>query len=765
MRFKKSEYYGIGLNVMLTCVYLWYLFRTLLSSPGHALLSGGGDGTKNYFTYLYHVLYGKGWHFDGMNYPWGDHISFTDNQPLLSLPLSYLQSAFHFSLNDLLVIMNLLIPVLLLFTSHILCRFFIRMNVNVYLSALFSVLITFLAPNFYRIFGHFGLCYTFNIVLTLYWLFRYETTRNKWYLTGMLLLNFMMAFLHMYHLLLGMLIIAFYAVAHLLLAKEAGRSKLKFSLVLLGIVVVSFVVVKFVFLATDSIPDRPQEPWGILHYITTFAQLFTSDYSPLGRFFSLIFGGYITTNLDEGYSYLGLIPLLYLTFIAFNSIFYFFRKKFTPFYHEVSLAEKYLLIIALLSFLLSIGFPFVHGFSFLLDYLPSVRQFRSLGRISLITYFCVSIACVLRISEIFSDLKLKKYHSFAMYGLFTVLLFWTLEIFGYSKYIQRRVDESISNYQGFFHLDGSNQDMQISIDSNYQCIIGMPFFCIGSEKVGKDVDSEFSGDLFYLSLRKKLPIVNTLMSRSSWKQSFQLMRLTGGPFADKSYFSEALTRKKILMVRLKEAYLTMDEQYLISSCDSVGERGRLVLYDFNWQQFMQVERDYIDSLNSTPIENLNSNSAGSIAINFDDRAAEIKLFGNGALDVASSDTVVLLDQGLEVAADRKYEFSVWTRVPTQSYQMPYCAIDLFDSLDQNIFHKDIHAQNANDNWMSWFRVYTELTIESKVRRARVVLHNEDGRPAALVDELLMRPLDAFFAREDAASSTRMYQNHLIKLKK
>ncbi|MBK7690130.1 MAG: hypothetical protein IPJ31_03090 [Bacteroidetes bacterium] len=764
MRFKKSEYYAIGLNVLLTSAYIWYLFRTLLKSPGHVFLSGGGDGSKNYFTYLYHVLNGKGWHFDGMNYPWGDHISFTDNQPLLAFPLSYLQSSFHFSLNDLLSIMNLLIPITLLCTSLVLCTFFIRMQVNGYLSALFSLLITFLAPNFYRIFGHFGLCYTFHLVLTLYWLFQFEARSRKRYLMGMLILNFLMAFLHMYHLLLGMLVIAFYAVAHLVLANKTLQSKLKCSLSLLGIVAVSFILVKLVFIATDAIPDRPKEPWGILHYITTFSHVFTSDYSQLGRVFSLVFNGFVATNLDEAYSYMGLIPLLYVIFILLNGILYFFRKRANTFYHEITLPEKYLLIIALLSFLFSIGFPFVHGFSFLLDYMPAIKQFRSLGRISLITYFCVSMACVLRISAILADLKVKNLQAIAFYGLFTVLLFWTLEIFGYSKYVQKRVDESASNYQNFFHTTEPYQDMPICTDTNYQCILGMPFYCIGSEKVGKDVDSEFSGDLFYLALQKRLPIVNTLMSRSSWKQSFQLMRLIGGPFADKWYFSKALNHQKILMVQLKEAYLTSEEQYLLSHSQRVGEWGRLVLYDLNWQQLLQFEESYVDSLNTVPIESFAANGMGTIAIGFDDKESDVKFFGKGAFEIAGADSVVLLNQTLNRPGDTKYEFSVWTLIPTHSYHMPYCTVDFYDSLNQVVFHKDIHAQNSNDNMNHWFRVYSELNIEARVRRIKVVLRNEDGHPATFVDELLLKPLDAFIVKEDISNATRMYQNHFIKRK-
>jgi hypothetical protein len=213
--------------------------------------------------------------------------------------------------------------------------------------------------------------------------------------------------------------------------------------------------------------------------------------------------------------------------------------------------------------------------------------------------------------------------------------------------------------------------MQIRTDTNYQCILGMPFYCIGSEKVGKDVDSEFSGDLFYLALQKRLPIVNTLMSRSSWKQSFQLMRLIGGPFADKSYFSEALNQKKILMVQLKEAYLTKDEQYLLANSERVGEWGRLVLYDLNWQQLLQFEDSYVDSLNAVPIESFATNRMGTIAIGFDDKESDVKFFGKGAFEIAGADSVVLLNQTLSVPLETKYEFSVWTLIPTQSYHMPY----------------------------------------------------------------------------------------------
>lgn len=764
MRLKKSEYYGVALNVLLTGVYVWYLFRTLLRAPGHAFLSNGGDGSKNYYTYLYHVLFGKGFHFEGMNYPWGEHISFTDNQPLLSYPLSYLQSLFHFSINDLLLIMNLLIAFSFVVTSLILCRFFIRMGANPFVSAVFGLLITFLAPNFYRVFGHFGLCYTFNIVLTLYWLFQYSSTSKKQYLIALFLLSFFVAFIHMYNLLLSMVIIFFFAMGSLVLEKEKIKQKLLKALPLIFVVIFSFVAVKLVFFLTDPVKDRPVSPWGILYYVSTLKQFFTTEYSDLGRTFSLLFNRYISRDLDEGYAYAGIIPLCYILFVSANAIFYFIRNTEIKLFRPISKPEKYLLIISLFSFLMAIGFPFTYGMSFLLDLMPSIKQFRSLGRISVITYFSLSMACVLRISMIFNEWRTRKHSVPAFYFLLTVIFLWSIEIFSYSKYIQHRADEVQKNYKGFFFLADASEPVKVAMDTQYQCILGIPLFCIGSEKVGKEVDSEFSGELFELSLRSGLPIVNTLMSRSSWKQSFQLMRLAGGDFSDKEYFTKSINDKKILLLRLKEAYMTEDERSLLALCDSTGEEGRVVYYSLDWQRLMQFQTRKIDSLNRIAISHFPQTNGNIYANHFDNhRAAEV-LFGTGALDVSGTDSVLLMDAVLNARADSVFEFSLWTRVVGDDYKMPSCSVTMYDSVGAEISSRLVHAQNAVDNHGLWFRISTELKPGPRAMKVKIIFLNGDEHAALYIDEFLLKPLHVLQVNEDPEKKHRMYNNHLITLK-
>ena len=54
-----------------------------VTDPSRVIPELGGDGIKNTFTYLYQCMYGHGYWFSGMNYPYGEHIVYTDAQPVL----------------------------------------------------------------------------------------------------------------------------------------------------------------------------------------------------------------------------------------------------------------------------------------------------------------------------------------------------------------------------------------------------------------------------------------------------------------------------------------------------------------------------------------------------------------------------------------------------------------------------------------------------------------------------------------------------------
>ena len=73
--------------ISLMLVAMALLLGDLLWHPNHYLFATGGDGLKNYFTAAWYVRYDNWLHFTGINYPFGEHITYTDAQPLLAYVL------------------------------------------------------------------------------------------------------------------------------------------------------------------------------------------------------------------------------------------------------------------------------------------------------------------------------------------------------------------------------------------------------------------------------------------------------------------------------------------------------------------------------------------------------------------------------------------------------------------------------------------------------------------------------------------------------
>src|SRR6187402_724409 len=71
---------------LLALLVLIYFYYEVLFHPNDYLLSPHGYGIKNYYTYLFHAKYDSDfWNFGGMNYPYYEHMVYTDGHPLLSL--------------------------------------------------------------------------------------------------------------------------------------------------------------------------------------------------------------------------------------------------------------------------------------------------------------------------------------------------------------------------------------------------------------------------------------------------------------------------------------------------------------------------------------------------------------------------------------------------------------------------------------------------------------------------------------------------------
>src|SRR5437868_5534070 len=71
-------------------IYLCY-FPQVLLHPNQVMSNNQEDALKNYYTFVYHTTHDKEMlKFEGMNYPFGEHVVYTDCQPVLSFILRLL---------------------------------------------------------------------------------------------------------------------------------------------------------------------------------------------------------------------------------------------------------------------------------------------------------------------------------------------------------------------------------------------------------------------------------------------------------------------------------------------------------------------------------------------------------------------------------------------------------------------------------------------------------------------------------------------------
>ena len=131
---------------------------------------------KNYFAYLYHSLYGHGWQFSGINYPYGEHISFLDAQPAITITLSILRNWINWTPEQLNVILNVLMAfsflLAIVYTYKVLCKFKVAST----WAAIFAIFIVTLSAQNFNILGGYGLYYAFVTPLIFYWFILYKET-------------------------------------------------------------------------------------------------------------------------------------------------------------------------------------------------------------------------------------------------------------------------------------------------------------------------------------------------------------------------------------------------------------------------------------------------------------------------------------------------------------------------------------------------------------------------------------------------------------
>ncbi len=755
-----------GFAIAMTIV----LFPLVFFSNGHIVPSFGGDAGKNIFSLVYHSLYDKGWLFTGMNYPYGDHISYSDGQPLLSVSAGYLGCTHPgqvLSAMWALIILSYMLAVV--FTYKVLCHF----GVRPVLALLFSGLIITLSPQLFRTYAHFGLSYACLVPMLFFWTIQYDISARWKYVLYMFLLGLAVNFLHPYLTALVMVWGGLYSIGYLLFAKTSVLKKLRRLLPLLSGVVLLLVTVMLFIKVTDNVADRPATPYGMTVYCTEGIHIFTSGHSPIWQ--AVHDGGRIARSSgQEGFAYPGLVVLIVIALSFVSGVIYRFRKSSVA-SGQGNAFPGIWVFVGMAALVLAMGVPFVWGMEWVTDYVPFLKNFRTLGRFAWIFYYVMTVYAVVTLYRFYTG-KIKSGNSLmANVVLAGALLLWGYEASGYISDMHGQMQNGEDNYEELIGRKGDTWNRFLEENghssNDFQGILLLPFFHLGTDKlwVGNNTCQYGVGVGTIAGIQLHLSWVNSMMARASWSAAQRQVKIAAGPFAEKPVLKDLHDDRAFLLLHYSGLPLDDNQKYLLQFSERIGTFRNCDVYACYPKRIVagdsedkeRVLRIAASMGNRKADSCVGCGGAGWFVNHFDTGTADRKFFGEGATNqIAAFETVVADISVAPASESREYEFSCWFLLGDNNYRSPFFKLDMVDASNSIIASTGVFTKESTDSRGLWFRAGGFVNIPPDCTHVVCRLRNEPDNTYKVIDELMLRPVGATIISRGKNSEV-MANNHLI----
>ncbi|TAE47536.1 MAG: hypothetical protein EAZ89_17660 [Bacteroidetes bacterium] len=557
-------------------------FGPVLNYPNRYAFGGSDDGLKNYFTPAWYIKYDKGLHFTGMNYPYGDHILYTDNQPLISMVLRWVHHHITPVADNTLAIFNYLMIGSMMVCMCLLYAIARKLRMPPWYAVAVALVITFLSPQIQRFMGHYALGYTWFVPLVWLLLLRAGREPLKWHrLIWIVLAITLTGFVHAYYLLMGaMFALAYWGIK----ALSAIRKKNNAALIRLAYGAISgltpLVIFQTTMFLTDSVKDRPNNPFGFLLYKASWESIFFPNQGPLydawHRFLKT------PASEAEGFAYIGLVSTLVIFFFLVRAIRFAVKKNYSHMLRPAMFANLNVsLWAAALMMFFSIGIPFIWHMEFLLDFLTPLRQFRSLGRFAWVFYYVAGMYSAVYLYLIYRRLRQRGLKEIGLAMLGVALAFWGWEA-AIQTDIHARAILKNKNSNIYLKTDPDFMDWlkEAGVSAqDFQAVLPVPTFNIGSEKYNSlHLTPQITGQAFRFAYISGLPIACGSMSRTSVSQSGKLVQLLSLEYIHKEVLADLPNDKPLLILRQNNTALTFQQQKLIERASLLIEKPEFSLY-------------------------------------------------------------------------------------------------------------------------------------------------------------------------------------------
>ena len=522
-------------------IYLFY-FHHIFFNINSLLSSITGDSLKNYYTYAYHIKNDGGLlHFEGMNFPFGEHVVYTDCQPLLTFILRPL----YFSHNYLIGIMHFLIFSSFIVTPLIIYKILQHLNIDSFSSFFISIAISLLSPQFAKInAGHHSLAYGYVVPISILLILNFIAKGS--FVNGCLLFfyNALLFFLHPYFG-ISASVFCFISLFSYHLIDFSRLRILKQFAITFAVSIVPVVVFKLFMLFTDQHKNRTIEPYGSDALIENTASILAPDFGPFQTLMEAIFPN--KALHFEGHSYLGFFTIILSLVLMVVS----------PFIYKKLKLKKELTALLISSFvLLLISFGLHNSLlTFFSLKFSSLTQFRATCRFAWVFYHVLPLFVVV---VLYHSLKpLYESRRFLFFSRAVALIFFSLNFIEANSFLTKD-SWAFWKFSNFFREEFLSAEERGNISKiksiNPQAIIPLPIAMVGSEiydRIGGD-NSMLPGIVY--SYHCRIPLVSSWLSRTSISETEEVIQLLN-PSKRNKLALKGLDTRDFLVIKTKDSLL------------------------------------------------------------------------------------------------------------------------------------------------------------------------------------------------------------------
>lgn len=559
------------------CV-LAFFYHEVLFHPNDYVFAPNGDGIKNYYAYLFHARYDESfWQFGGMNYPYYEHMVYTDGHPLLSW-LIHITGFSDYGIGILNLAMLLSFPLCTFF----LLRIFRHYGVETMWAIAASIIITFLSPQVYRMTGHLSLAYVFAIP-GMWWLLIQAIKKQSFLWSfGIALYLMVFFFTHPY---LGM-ILAFLSIFYWLTATVLNKKSWKKNcLHVLVQVILPLLIFQVLVAITDTHENRLGEPAGFFNYYASWKSVFVPHDGPLAflaRDLKVNIGNW------ESWNYVGFFSVIFGWII----LIYVLRKRKE--FDLKNLIRKEIAVFMIAAWLILLfAFCFPLKYSFLrdvVDLFGPLKQFRVLGRFAWVFYYVFTVFLVVSMHQIYRREKKKIVYPIVFYG---GMLFGIFEFYP----VHTMLSNVVSQSKNVFHQNELTDEMNDLIgfvkQEKFDAILFLPFQHMSSENIMLLGTEQGNYDAFLLSYHTGLPLMNAVTSRMSMTEAIKFNNFFSPEFIGKELCYDLPEDVKIAIVKNQDG-IKYDERRLVHSSKKIFENGHFKVFEYNNEAWNT--RYYFDEL-------------------------------------------------------------------------------------------------------------------------------------------------------------------------